>query len=249
MFVLNDGEEKEIWSEFQIMDRVRGSSILYGDILLFVGHVMTVSISSQGLMAKFVAKSVFLRRERNIWSVLQRQQGMLDRSNERLALKSSKAAGLLGAEGRGFGCTREGGALGGGGPPFEGEPSEGVRRAGAVSASGHRGFFPRRIPHQGPRRCAVRDPRPEYPNGSYVLLPLLHPLGSLWLWLSVLFDYFLELRRDLNTSIDTSGRSPRPWIRRSPSSRRCPTRWQTSAKPSAPRTSPRVGLRGAACKP
>jgi hypothetical protein len=44
LFVLNDGEEKEMWSEFQIMDRVRGSSILYGDILLFVGHVMTVSI-------------------------------------------------------------------------------------------------------------------------------------------------------------------------------------------------------------
>lgn len=31
-------------------------------------------------MAKFVAKSIFLRRERNVWDVLQRQKGLLDRS-------------------------------------------------------------------------------------------------------------------------------------------------------------------------
>jgi hypothetical protein len=43
MFVLNDREEHEMWSEFQIMVWVRGSSILYGDVFLFIGRVLMVS--------------------------------------------------------------------------------------------------------------------------------------------------------------------------------------------------------------
>jgi|UPI000221E586 hypothetical protein len=38
LFVLNDGEEPEMWSEFQIMAWIRGSSILYGDIHLRACH-------------------------------------------------------------------------------------------------------------------------------------------------------------------------------------------------------------------
>lgn len=57
-------------------------------------------------------------RERDVWSVLQRQQGLLDRSNERLALKSDGAAELTSLcvelkDVRDRGCAREGGAPGG----------------------------------------------------------------------------------------------------------------------------------------
>jgi hypothetical protein len=70
MFILDDGEEQEMWAEFQHMARVRGSSILYGNIFLFVGRVLMCPLPSQGLMAKSVAKFIFLRRERNVWDAL-----------------------------------------------------------------------------------------------------------------------------------------------------------------------------------
>jgi hypothetical protein len=41
-------------------------------------------------MLKFVAMSVFIRCQCDIWAVLQRQQGLLDSSNERLDLKSTE---------------------------------------------------------------------------------------------------------------------------------------------------------------
>lgn len=43
MFILNDMEEQEMWAEFQHMALVRGSSILYGNIFLFIGLVLMVS--------------------------------------------------------------------------------------------------------------------------------------------------------------------------------------------------------------
>jgi hypothetical protein len=45
MFILDDMEEQGMWAEFQHMARVRGSSIFYGDIFLFVGRVLMVSTS------------------------------------------------------------------------------------------------------------------------------------------------------------------------------------------------------------
>lgn len=45
-------------------------------------------------MAMSMAKSIFLRRERDVWVVLQRHQAMLCRSNEQLALKSAEAVDL-----------------------------------------------------------------------------------------------------------------------------------------------------------
>jgi hypothetical protein len=42
-------------------------------------------------MAKSAAKSIFIRRECDVWAALQRQQGLLYRSNEQLALKSAEA--------------------------------------------------------------------------------------------------------------------------------------------------------------
>lgn len=67
-------------------------------------------------MLKFVAMSVFIRCQRDIWAVLQRQQGLLDSSNERLALKSAEVAALtelcaeLKDEAAGRGCAQEGGS-------------------------------------------------------------------------------------------------------------------------------------------
>jgi hypothetical protein len=45
-------------------------------------------------MVKSVAKSISVRRERDVWAMLQRHQAMLCRVNERLALKSVEVADL-----------------------------------------------------------------------------------------------------------------------------------------------------------
>lgn len=70
-------------------------------------------------MAKSTAKSIFIHHERDIWVVLQHRQGLLDSSNERLALKRAKVAALtelcaeLKDEAAGRGCAQEGGSTGG----------------------------------------------------------------------------------------------------------------------------------------
>jgi hypothetical protein len=42
-FALDDQEEQEMWQDFQILGRVRGTSILYDDTFLCVGRVLMSS--------------------------------------------------------------------------------------------------------------------------------------------------------------------------------------------------------------
>lgn len=116
-----------MWSEFQTMARVSGSYFVRKGSLPAKG-VMILSFFFQGLVAKFTTKSIFICHERDVWAVLQRQQGLLYSSNERLALKSVEVTALtelcveLKDEAAGHGCAREGGSAGGSGASAKGRP-------------------------------------------------------------------------------------------------------------------------------
>jgi hypothetical protein len=116
-----------MWSKFHTMAQLSGSYFVRKGSLPAKG-VMISSFFFQGLMAKSAAKSIFIRHERNVWVVLQRQQGLLDSSNERLAVKSAEVAALtelcaeLKDEVAGHGCAREGGSAGGRSVSAKGRP-------------------------------------------------------------------------------------------------------------------------------
>lgn len=76
-FALDDQEEQEMWQDFQILGRVRGTSILYGDTFLCVGRVLMASTFILGAYGEVRGQVHFLHRECGIWDALRHQKGLL----------------------------------------------------------------------------------------------------------------------------------------------------------------------------